>query len=109
VLGLYAWGGGIGGFSQLAGVDVQKALDYRRSWRFYPTSKIPLEDYERAIGRRAHPEDFADINAVFGEGGVPDSVLEYRTDVVGGRPVNNKKWWKDVLDKTRAEEKDEKK
>lgn len=111
VLGVYAWAGGIGGFSEFAGVDVHKALEYRREWRFYPSSKIPLDDYERAIGRRAHPKDFADINAIFGEGGVPE-VQEVPTDVVGMLPRKrlNKNWLQEDLEKTkeRAEKKNDK-
>ena len=105
IVGLFSWGGGIGGFSQFADVDVRKALEYRRKWRFYPTSKIPLEDYERAIGRRAHPEDFADINAIFGDQGAP--LVEDPTDVVGMVPVKppQKQWWQDALEKARAERK----
>jgi|SRR5277367_2207908 len=105
IVGLYSWGGGLGGFSQLADVDAREALEYRRKWRFYPTSKIPLEDYERAIGRRAHPEDFADINAIFGEQGAP--LVEDPTDVVGILPVKQtqKQWWQDALEKARAERK----
>lgn len=112
IVGLYSWAGGIGGFSQFADVDVQKGLEYRRKWRFYPTSKIPLEDYERAIGRRAHPEDFADINAIFGEQGaaLTRAVEDDPTDVVGMVPVKppNKQWWKDALRKGERGESDEK-
>ena len=110
-MGLFSWAGGIGGFSQFAHVDVQKALEYRRKWRFYPTGKIPLEDYERAIGRRAHPEDFADINAIFGEQGAALAPLaEDPTDVVGMVPVKppQKQWWQDALRKGEKRERNEK-
>ena len=108
VLGIFAWAGGMGGFSQFAGVDLHQALEYRRKWRFYPTNKIPLEDYERAIGRRVYPEDFADINAIFGEGGPP---IDDPTDVVGILPVRapSQQWWKEILEKARTEEKKDKK
>jgi len=99
-LGIFAWAGGLGGLSTIAGVDIREALEYRRKWRFYPTGLMPLEDYERAIGRKAHPEDFADIDAIMGENRF--ETLDVPTDVVGIVPPKkpNQQWWKDVLEKT---------
>jgi hypothetical protein len=62
-----------------------------------------MEDYERAIGRKAHPEDFADINAIFGEQQLP----AIPTDNVGMGavvPAPKQQWWKDILEKARQEE-----
>lgn len=105
-VGVFSWAGGLGGFSSVSGVDLQQALEYRRAWRFYPTSLIPVEDYERAIGRKAYPEDFADINAIMGE-----ERVAIPTDVVGIQPIPPPKtnWWKEVLDKAKAEEDNSKK
>jgi hypothetical protein len=106
VLGVYTFAGGIGGLSTISGVDVHEALEYRRKWRFYPTNIIPLEDYEQAIGRRAHPEDFADIAAV-----MPAERPVIYTDVVGISPPpgvkKEKQWWQDVLEKARGEANEE--
>jgi len=59
-----------------------------------------LEDYERAIGRKAHPEDFADINAILGDKELP----VVPTDAVAILPVKkpHKQWWKEVMDKAQA-------
>lgn len=97
VFGIFSWAGGLGGFSSIYGVDIHQALDYRRKWRWYPTNKIPMEDYERAIGRKAHPEDFADINEILGDQELPS----VPTDNVGYVPVSkpNQQWWKEILEK----------
>jgi hypothetical protein len=107
-LGIFAWGGGLGGFSTIAGVDIHEALEYRRKWRFYPTGLIPLEDYERSIGRKAHPEDFNDIDDVLGPNRF--EALETPADVVGIVPVKkpDQQWWKDVLEKVYAKETEKK-
>lgn len=99
--GVFSWAGGLGGLSAISGVDTQKALEFRRNWRWYPTHLIPMEDYEKAIGRKVHPEDFADINAILGE-----ERPALPNDVVGIVPVSkpDQSWWKDVLEKARAEE-----
>jgi hypothetical protein len=63
---------------------------------------IPVEDYERALGRKAYPEDFADINAIMGE-----ERVEKPTDVVAIRPIPEPpkpQWWKEVLAKANAKE-----
>jgi hypothetical protein len=97
LLGIFSWAGGLGGFSSIYGVDIHQALEYRRKWRWYPTSTIPMEDYERAIGRKAHPEDFADINEILGDQQLPS----VPTDNVGYVPVSkpNQQWWKEILEK----------
>ena len=106
-LGLFSWAGSLGGFSSLAGVDIHEALEYRRKWRWHPTSTIPLEDYEWALGRKAHPEDFADINAILGDQQLPS----IPTDVVGIVPVSkpNHRWWQEVLENAKAKEGENKK
>lgn len=105
--GIFAWAGGLGGLSSIYGVDIHEALEYRRKSRWYPTNKIPLEDWERAIGRKTHPEDFADITAILGDEGLP----AIPTDNVGIVPVSkpNQQWWKDILAKARKEEEDKNK
>ena len=102
VFGIFSWAGGLGGFSSIYDVDIHQALEYRRKWRWYPTSKIPMEDYERAIGRKAHPEDFADINEILGDQQLPP----VPTDNVGYVPVAkpNQQWWKDILEKANRTE-----
>jgi hypothetical protein len=102
-LGVFSWAGGLGGLTSVHGVDIRKALQYQQGWRWYPTDKIPLEDYERAIGRRTHPEDFADISGIFGE----RALEPIPTDVVGIAPIAEprQKWWKEVLEKARADDK----
>jgi hypothetical protein len=106
VFGVFSWAGGLGGFSTISGVDPQKALEYRQRWRWYPTHLIPMEDFERAIGRKVHPEDFADINAILGE-----ERPALPNDIVGVIPVSkpDQSWWKDVLEKARAAEEKNKK
>ena len=108
-LGIFSWAGGLGGFSSISGVDIHKALQYRRDFRFYPTGLMPLEDYERAIGRKAHPEDFADIDACLGTDRFDK--IATPTDVVGYIPVKkpDQQWWKDVLEKTGRKEEESKK
>jgi len=108
-VGIYSWSGGIGGFSAIAGIDTRKALEYRRNWKYYPTNKIPLEDYEEMIGRKAYlEEDFNDMIDIFGMDGPPTRP----TVVPGYRPVkknpNEKEWWQEVLEKARAEAKEKK-
>src|SRR5579859_2010248 len=100
-VGIFSWAGGLGGYSEFFGADLREAVQYRRIWRFYPTNLYPLEDYERAIGRKAHPEDFKDINDILGE-----ERFETPTDIVGIAPVPapKKLWWKEVLEKARAAE-----
>ena len=107
VSGIFSWAGGLGGFSTIYGVDIRQALEYRRKWRWYPTSKIPMEDYERAIGRKAHPEDFADINEILGDQELPP----VPTDNVGYVPVfkPNQQWWKETLEKANGAEEENKK
>ena len=102
LLGIFSWAGGLGGFSSIYGVDIHEALEYRRKWRWYPTSMIPMEDYERAIGRKAHPEDFADINEILGDQQLPP----VPTDNVGYVPVSkpNQQWWKEILEKANRAE-----
>jgi hypothetical protein len=109
-LGVFSWAGGFGGFSSIAGLDIHKALEYRRKFRYCPNGLIPLEVYERAIGRKAHPEDFADIDEVMGLNRF-DALENEPTDVVGIIPVKkpDQQWWKDVLEKSRAKEEQSKK
>src|SRR5271169_5309529 len=38
LFGIFSWAGGLGGFSSIYGVDIHEALEYRRKWRWYPTS-----------------------------------------------------------------------
>jgi hypothetical protein len=102
-LGLFSWGGGLGGLASIAGAPLQEAIEYRKAWQYYPTSLVPLEDYERAIGRKAYPEDFADINAIMGTErvAVATDVVDYHPRVPGAVP--RKKWWKEVIEKTNKE------
>jgi hypothetical protein len=67
-----------------------------------------LEDYERAIGRKAHPEDFADIDEIMGQDRFEK--MDYPTDAVNIVPVKkpDQHWWKDVLEKTGGKEKETK-
>lgn len=60
-----------------------------------------MEDWEKAIGRKAHPEDFADINAILGDRQLPP----IPTDNVDIVPVSepNQQWWKEILEKARKE------
>jgi len=106
VLGIYSWAGGLGGFSQFAGVDFQKQLQHRREFRFFPSNLIPLETYEWALGRRTTPLDFNDINEIMGTERTP-----IETDVVGIHPIppkTGKPWWEEVIDKAKAEAEKEK-
>src|SRR5437762_14390948 len=102
LLGIFSWAGGLGGFSTIYGVVIHEALEYRRKWRWYPTSTIPLEDYECALGRKAHTEDFEDINANLRDQQLPS----IHTEVVGIVPVSkrNHRWWQEVLEKVKAKE-----
>ena len=107
--GIYSWSGGIGGWSTIAGVDFRKGLEYRRNWKYYPTNKIPLEDYEEMIGRKVNlEEDFNDLIDIFGMGGPPTK----QTVAPGYHPAkkdpNEKEWWQEVLEKARAEAKEKK-
>jgi len=107
--GIFSWAGGVGGFSSIAAVDPRKALEYRRNWKYYPTNKIPWEDYEEMIGRKAYiEEDFNDMVDIFGMDGPPTRP----TVAPGYRPVkkdpNEKEWWQEVLEKARAEAKEKK-
>src|SRR5579859_4812963 len=108
-VGIFSWAGGLGGYSEFFGADLREAVQYRRIWRFYPTRLMPLEDYERAIGRKAHPEDFADIDACLGTDRFDK--IATPTDVVGYVPVKkpDQQWWKDVLEKTAGKEEESKK
>jgi hypothetical protein len=109
LFGLFAWAGGLGGFSTISGVDIHQAMDYRRKWRWYPTNRIPVEDWEKSLGRKVYRDDFKDIIEIFGED--PEAIPTYPTDVVGIVPTSkpDQQWWKDVLQKAReAEEKNEK-
>jgi hypothetical protein len=105
ILGIFAFAGGLGGLSTLQGDDLHQALQYRRDWRFYPTSLIPLEHYEYALGRKVYREDFDDFEAI------SNGPRVYYTDVVGMHPPKEIKdrqdqWWKDVLAKWRAEQRE---
>jgi len=89
-------------------VDTREALKFRRESRFYPTNAIPLEDYEAALGRKTHPEDFNDIEEV-----MPKRLIMY-TDVVGYHPPPDVKrrqdrWWQSILYPLRAKNLEERK
>jgi hypothetical protein len=104
VLGIYAWAGGIGGYSAIYGIDTHEAMKYRRDYRFRESNYHPIEEYEQAIRRRAHPEDFSDITAVVGDA----KRIYTPTDAMGIHPIpvpNGKRWWEDVLEQHRAQEK----
>jgi hypothetical protein len=102
-LGIFSWAGGLGGMASIAGANFQEAVAYRKRWQYYPTDMVPLEDYERAIGRKAYPEDFADINAIFGTERTPiaTDVVDFHPRPPGAR--ERKKWWKEVLEKSDKE------
>jgi hypothetical protein len=104
--GMFNFLGRTGGLGSILGVNLDDALSYRRQWRFYPTNLIPLEDYERALGRKTTIDDFRDINEAIGE----NAVKEMPTDVVGIPPIAkvDNSWWKDTLAKAREQNKDAK-
>jgi hypothetical protein len=77
-------------------VDLQQALQYRREWRFYPSTLVPVSEYEQLIGRRTTPQDFADINAIMG-----DERIDIPTDVTAAHAPATKQWWEAA--KERAE------
>jgi hypothetical protein len=100
----FSWAGGLGGYSMLAGVDPQQALQYRRDFRYYPNNLIPMSEYERILGRKATFKDFQDLYAILGDK-LFQNQKERVTDVMGMIPGSSDDpgWWTELLEQRKVD------